>query len=55
LGRTLAENILSSKSASNIRAGDAIVGTIGLIFTQDAIVPLFMRDKNPYDFEVVGK
>ena len=35
LGRTLAEKILSNKSASDLKAGDIAIGIVDLIFIQD--------------------
>jgi homoaconitase/3-isopropylmalate dehydratase large subunit len=40
LGRTLAEKILTSKSASDLKAGDIAIGMVDLIFVQDTTGPL---------------
>jgi len=49
LGRTLAEKILSSKSASDLGAGDIVIAKVDLVFVQDATGPLAVRQ-----FEAIG-
>lgn len=49
MGRTLAEKILSSKSASDLGAGDIVIAKVDLVFVQDATGPLAVRQ-----FEAIG-
>jgi 3-isopropylmalate/(R)-2-methylmalate dehydratase large subunit len=49
LGRTLAEKILSSKSTSDLRAGDIAIAKVDLVFIQDTTGPLAVRQ-----FESIG-
>jgi len=49
LGRTLAEKILSSKSASDLKAGDIAIAKVDLVFIQDTTGPLAVRQ-----FESIG-
>jgi 3-isopropylmalate/(R)-2-methylmalate dehydratase large subunit len=43
MGKTIAEKILSSKSGSDARAGDIVIGKVDLVFVQDTTGPLTIR------------
>ena len=49
MGRTLAEKILSDKSASDLKAGDIAIAKVGLTYVQDTTGPLAVRQ-----FEAMG-
>ncbi len=43
MGKTLAEKILSAKSADNVKAGNIIIANVDLAFVQDTTGPLAVR------------
>ena len=51
MGKTLAERILSQKSASDARAGDIVISPVDLVFAQDTTGPLTIRQFQACSFE----
>jgi len=51
VGKTLAEKILSQKSASDARAGDIVIAQVDLVFAQDTTGPLTIRQFQACGFE----
>ncbi len=55
MGKTLAEKILSSKSHSEVQAGDVVIAEVDLVFVQDTTGPLTVRQFKETGFEVLAK
>jgi len=51
VGKTLAEKILSQKSAGDARAGDIVIAQVDLVFAQDTTGPLTIRQFQACGFE----
>ena len=51
MGKTLAEKILSQKSASDARSGDIVIAQVDLVFAQDTTGPLTIRQFQACGFE----
>ena len=51
MGKTLAEKILSHKSASDVRAGDIVITDVDLVFVQDTTGPLTIKQFESAGFE----
>jgi 3-isopropylmalate/(R)-2-methylmalate dehydratase large subunit len=51
VGKTLAEKILSQKSASDVRSGDIVITGVDLVFVQDTTGPLTIRQFEAAGFE----
>ncbi len=43
MGKTISEKILSSKSGSDVKAGDIVISSVDLVFVQDTTGPLTIR------------